>query len=397
MDATPHSSTNRKLKMSNNKSATQNSLAVRPLNPTEVQLRPSPVWSRALAWTIIGTASFGFILSVFAKIDEVVLASGELQPLGAERPVKAPFAGVVKDIVAKEGQKVRMGDTLVRFDAEVSRKRKETLETQTRLESKRFEEESRSIEARKRGLLERLNGLQRTLTTENGIYQNIIPLAEIGAMQQTELLRQRNRVEQLDSEVRVAATDLEEIEAQLVKLKQESLREMSNLERQLVEVEDTISKEMLTAPVAGIVYGMVPSSPGYAAAAGETLVNVVPGGELEAKIFITNKDVGFMRPGMKAQVRVDAFPYTQFGSIPGTLKSVGTLPVEPTQQNPVPTFPAYIKIDREYLENDGEKYNVRAGQSVQVNLILRDKRVISLLTDAVQKALDSLQSIRSTK
>ena len=104
-----------------------------------------------------------------------------------------------------------------------------------------------------------------------------------------------------------------------------------------------------------------------------------------------------MRPGMKAQVRVDAFPYTQFGSIPGTLKSVGTLPVEPTQQNPVPTFPAYIKINREYLENDGEKYNVSAGQSVQVNLILRDKRVISLLTDAVQKALDSLQSIRSTK
>ena len=62
------------------------------LNPSEVQLRPSPVWSRALAWTIIGTASFGFILSVFAKIDEVVLASGELQPLGAERPVKeTPF------------------------------------------------------------------------------------------------------------------------------------------------------------------------------------------------------------------------------------------------------------------------------------------------------------------
>ena len=61
------------------------SLAVRPLNPQEVQLRPAPVWSRALAWTIIGTASFGFIFAVFAKIDEVVLATGELQPLGAER------------------------------------------------------------------------------------------------------------------------------------------------------------------------------------------------------------------------------------------------------------------------------------------------------------------------
>ena len=87
---------------------TSTNLAVRPLNPQEVQLRPAPLWSKALAWTIISTASFGFIFAVFAKIDEVVLAPGELQPLGAERPVKAPFAGVIKDIVVKEGQKVKI-------------------------------------------------------------------------------------------------------------------------------------------------------------------------------------------------------------------------------------------------------------------------------------------------
>ena len=373
------------------------SIVVSSLSPQEVQLRPAPVWSRALAWTIISTASFGFIFAIFAKIDEVVLAPGELQPLGAERPVKAPFAGVIKDIVVKEGQKVIAGDTLLKFDADVSRKRKETLETQIKLENKRFEEESRAVKARKRGVVARLNGLKRSLSTESGIYENILPLAEIGAMQQTEVLRQRNKVEQLDSEVQQAEADLEEVEAQLNKLEQESLREISDLERQLVEVEDTITKEKLSAPVSGIVFGMVPSSAGYAASAGETLVKVVPGGEIEAKIYITNKDVGFMKPGMKAQIRVDAFPYTQFGSITGALKSVGTLPLEPDQQNPMPRFPAYVKIDKEYLEKDGEKYNISAGQSVQVNLILRDKRVISLLTDAVQKALDSLTRIRSSK
>ena len=373
------------------------SIVVSSLSPQEVQLRPAPVWSRALAWTIISTASFGFIFAIFAKIDEVVLAPGELQPLGAERPVKAPFAGVIKDIVVKEGQKVIAGDTLLKFDADVSRKRKETLETQIKLENKRFEEESRAVKARKRGVVARLNGFKRSLSTESGIYENILPLAEIGAMQQTEVLRQRNKVEQLDSEVQQSEADLEEVEAQLNKLEQESLREISDLERQLVEVQDTITKEKLTAPVSGIVFGMVPSSAGYAASAGETLVKVVPGGEIEAKIYITNKDVGFMKPGMKAQIRVDAFPYTQFGSITGALKSVGTLPLEPDQQNPMPRFPAYVKIDKEYLEKDGEKYNISAGQSVQVNLILRDKRVISLLTDAVQKALDSLTRIRSSK
>ena len=380
-----------------NSPKTNSSLAVRPLNPQEVQLRPAPLWSKALAWTIISTASLGFIFAVFAKIDEVVLAPGELQPLGAERPVKAPFAGVIKDIVAKEGQKVYAGDTLLRFDADVSRKRKETLETQIKLERKRFEEESRAVEARKRGVVERLNGINRSLNTESSIYTNIIPLAEIGAMQLTELLRQRNKVEQLESEAQVVKADLEEVEAQLNKLKQESLREISELERQMVEVQDTITKEKLSAPIAGIVYGMIPSSAGYAASAGETLVKVVPGGEIEAKIYITNQDVGFMKPGMKAQIRVDAFPYTQFGSITGSLKSVGTLPLEPDQQNPMPRFPAYVKIDKDYLEKDGEKYEISAGQSVQVNLILRDKRVISLLTDAVQKALDSLTRIKSSK
>ena len=385
--------------MTNPQKPTQkdSSIVVSSLSPQEVQLRPAPVWSRALAWTIISTASFGFIFAIFAKIDEVVLAPGELQPLGAERPVKAPFAGVIKDIVVKEGQKVIAGDTLLKFDADVSRKRKETLETQIKLENKRFEEESRAVKARKRGVVARLNGLNRSLSTESGIYENILPLAEIGAMQQTEVLRQRNKVEQLDSEVQQSEADLEEVEAQLNKLEQESLREISDLERQLVEVQDTITKEKLTAPVSGIVFGMVPSSAGYAASAGETLVKVVPGGEIEAKIYITNKDVGFMKPGMKAQIRVDAFPYTQFGSITGALKSVGTLPLEPDQQNPMPRFPAYVKIDKEYLEKDGEKYNISAGQSVQVNLILRDKRVISLLTDAVQKALDSLTRIRSSK
>ena len=175
----------------------------------------------------------------------------------------------------------------------------------------------------------------RALNTERQIYTNISPLADQGAIQGTELLRQRNRVEQLESEVAQSRANLQEVQAQLLKMEQESLSEISELERQLVEVEDTRSKEVLTSPVDGVVFGLVPSSPGYAASAGETLVKVVPGGVLEAKVYVTNRDVGFLEKGMPAQVRVDAFPYTQFGSLPGTLKSIGTLPVEPE----LPTTP----------------------------------------------------------
>ena len=59
-------------------------LATRPLDPQEVRLRPAPVWSQAVVWTIIGTATAGFRFAVMAKIDEVVVAPGILQPPGAE-------------------------------------------------------------------------------------------------------------------------------------------------------------------------------------------------------------------------------------------------------------------------------------------------------------------------
>ena len=360
-------------------------------------MRPAPVWSRALAWTIIGSASFAFVFACFAKIDEVVVAPGELQPIGAERPLKAPFAGMVKEIVVKEGQDVIAGQPLIRMDTEVSEKRKETLEKQYELEETRFTEETRSFRAREESLRERMNGLSRALAVEEEIYNAIVPLAAQGGIQRMQVLKQRNSIEQLKSQIAQARANLQEVQAQLLKMKQESLRELADLERQLVEVKDTRSKEVLVSPVNGVVYGLVPSSPGYAASAGETLVKVVPGGAMEAKVYVTNRDVGFLEPGMPAQIRVDAFPYTQFGSIEGELKSIGTLPLPPDQTSPQARFPAYLALDQQYLNRNGNQFKVSPGQSVQANLVLRDKRVITLLTDAIQKAFDSLRSIRSSK
>ena len=368
----------------------------RGVNPQEVRLKPAPVWSQALIWTIIGTACLAFVYAIFAKIDEVVLAPGELQPLGAERPIKAPFAGVVKEILVKEGQPVNADQPLLRLDPDVSGKRAETLTQQLRLERTRFLEESRSIEAREQSLRERTDGLRRSLRTENQIYQQILPLANQGGIQRMQILQQRNKVEQLESEIAQSRANLQEVQAQLLKMKQESLRELADLDRQLTEVRDTQDKEVLKAPVSGVVFGLVPSSPGYAASPGETLVKVVPGGVLEAKIYLTNRDVGFVKPGMPAQIRVETFPYTQFGAINGRLKAVGSLPLPPDEHNPQPRFPAYVRLDRDYLLRGSQRFPVSSGQSVQVNLILREKRVITLLTDATDKMFDSLRRIRST-
>lgn len=371
-------------------------LAARPLDPQEVRLRPAPVWSQALVWTIIGTAMAGFGFAVMAKIDEVVVAPGTLQPQGAERPIKAPLAGEVAQILVTEGQVVQAGQPLLRLDPDVSAKRRTTVAEQTRLERQRFVGQSQAVQARERSLSARIQALKEAKDTELQILRQIEPLAREGGIQQMQVLQQRNRVQQLRSDIAQAEANLQEVQAELVRQRQESLRNLSDLDRQRVEVQEVQQQELLRAPVTGVVFDLVPSSSGYAVTPGEVLLKVVPQGNLEAKVFFSNREVGFVKPGQEAQVRVDTFPFTQFGSIPGRIKAVSAYSLPADRENAQPRFPGYVRLARNYLERDGRRYQVGSGQSVQVHVVLRQKRVITLLTDVLDRAFDSLRQIRSS-
>lgn len=368
----------------------------KPVDYQEVRLKPAPAWSHAVIWTIIGVSSLGFVYAALAKIDEVVVANGTLQAIGASRPIMSPVPGVVDQIEVREGQSVNAGDPLLRFDKTVTEQRQRSLQQQIRLEKQRFQEQERSYMARQESLESRTASLKASLHTENMILSLIEPLARQGGIQSVQVLEQKNKIQQLRSEIAQSQANQREVQAELLKIQQESLRNISELERQLAETTKISDYEILRAPLSGQVFGLKPSSPGYSAAANEVLLKIVPNGMLEAKVFLTNRDVGFARPGQLAQIRVDAYPFTQFGSLTGRLKAVGTDSLPPDQQNSQQRFPAYVSLDRLYLQRNDKRFKVYSGQTVSVNLIVRQKQVITLLTDSVQKALDSLRRIRST-
>ena len=366
-----------------------------PLAHQEVRYRAAPTWTRALQWAIVGCIGFGFLYSVIARIDEVVIARGELKGIGAERPIKAPIAGVVSAIPISEGQLVTPGQVLVQFDPDVNEERLRSLQRQKDLESQRLSEETQAFEARTDSLNSKLGSLKLTLATEASIVNRMEGLMAQGAIAEVQYLQQKNRLQELQSEIAQTEATLREVESESIKSKQQIQRELADLERQLVETSKSKEYESLRAPVKGYVFDLVPSSPGYAASSGETLLKIVPEGTLEAKVFVTNADVGFLRPKMPAQVRVDAYPFTQYGDIPGELKRIGKQSLEPDQQNPEPRFPAVVTLNRQYVEKNRRQFPVSAGQSVAVNFIVRDKPVISLLTDSVEKAFDALRGIKT--
>ena len=315
------------------------------LNNNEILERPASIWIYSLIWAIIGSFSFGFIYACLARIDEVVIAKGELQALGAERPIRAPLSGIINEIYIKEGDLVDKNSNLLRFDNNV-------------------------LLARKEGLKVKLEELESSIKAEEAILKELNILANAGGIQKLQYLQQKNKVSELGFAKK-------------------------QIEAEIKEINFDENKTLLVSPVKGKVFNLISVSPGFAANQGETLLKIVPIGDTEAKIFLKNSDIGFVKTNMKANVRVDAYPFTQFGSINGILKSIGDEVIRSSEQNQNSLFPAYVSLEKQYLEKNNQKYFVRSGQSVSVNLIVRDRRIISLLTDAIDKAIDSLRGIKS--
>ena len=69
----------------------------------------------------------------------------------------------------------------------------------------------------------------------------------------------------------------------------------------------------------------------------------------------------------------------------------------PDLQNPQSRFPVIVSLDKQYLNLNNKKYEINSGQSVSVNFIVRKKRLITLLTDVIDKAFDSLRGIKSDR
>lgn len=95
----------------------------------DVILKPSPVWSRAMTWSIVGVTTFAVAWAYFAKIEQVVGARGQLKPKTDVQEIQAPLNGVVSAVQVEDGQKIQEGDSLVTFDSDVTESQLTSLET----------------------------------------------------------------------------------------------------------------------------------------------------------------------------------------------------------------------------------------------------------------------------
>ena len=372
----------------------------------ESVLQQGRFWMRTVTWSLIGTTVFGVAWLALARTEEIVVAAGELEPIGSVQDIQMPVGGVVEQILVEEGDSVTAGQVLMKLDTEASEQQRRSLETTIKLKQKQLvlkeQEKRRYLQVNN----EEVQMLENNLELQIEIKERFEDLEEAGAASELQYLSQQNTVEETRGRLMQTKADRLRQIAQLDQQMAQLNSELADLQSRIAEARVTLRYQQLQSPVDGVVFDLQPTSAGFTAQSTQTVMKVVPYGSLEAKVEVPSNKIGFVQlpPGcpqdleacMKADISIDSFPSTDFGVLEGRVTRIGSdaLPPDPQEQRQELSFPVTVRLDQQSLElKSGSKLPLQVGMSLTANIKLRKVSYLQLLLGGFQDKAESLQEL----
>jgi HlyD family secretion protein len=359
----------------------------------EVVLQQSRFWVRAITWTLMGGTAFGLAWLSLAKTEEIVVASGKLEPVNRVVEVQMPLPGVISAVLVKEGQRVRKGQMLVRLDTEASGDRQKSALETLRLKQAELAYKDQELNDTRMVVSTRIASLQDNLKLANQVLARLDKLAQEGAAAELQDLEQRNKVQQLQGEIRQIKA---EQRRQLSVLEQNRRRlksEIAELEGRISESNVILRYQAIVAPVDGLVFDLKPRGSGFVAQTSEPILKIVPVENLQARVEIDSSDIGFVSKGKPADISIDSYPASDFGVLKGVVSRIGSdaLPPDPTV-NKGYRFPADITLTSQSLSlSNGRRLPLQVGMSLTANIKLRQVTYLQLLLSGFRDKTDALR------
>ena len=369
-------------------------------------LQQGRFWMRTVTWTLIGTTVFGVGWLALARTEEIVVAAGQLEPVGSVQDIQMPVGGVAEQILVEEGDSVKAGQVLMKLDTEATEEQRLSLEKTIKLKREQLtlkeEEKRNTMQVNQEEVLM----LENNLELQVEILKRYEQLESAGAFSEVQYLNQQNVVAEIQGRLMQSKADrlrqIALLDQQTAQLKSE----LADLNGKLVETKVTLRYQQLKSPVDGVVFDLKPTSRGFTAQSTQTVMKVVPMGSLEAKVEVPSNKIGFVKVPfgcpeerdvcMNADISIDSFPSTDFGVLKGKVSRIGSdaLEPDPQEQRQELSFPVTIQLDDQQLKlKNGTSLPLQVGMSLTANIKLRKVSYLQLLLGEFQDKAESLQRL----
>ena len=188
---------------------------------------------------------------------------------------------------------------------------------------------------------------------------------------------------------------LSEMDAKFDDTIQANQRQLVSVNSQLKQSQTSLKSQDLRSPADGLVFGLEAKLPGVVVQPGQPVLQVVPNESLVARVQVANADIGNIRVGMPVDVRVDAYPFTEFGAVKGVISKIGSEAVTPSPQSVGQTFfPIEIRLEQQMLSHGNKRGALVPGMTIGANIKVRQRAPISYVSEELVKAIDGMKAVK---
>lgn len=420
----------------------------------EIEERPINPLGRTLLWTIIALIVLASAWLYFAKIDVVVSARGKVIPDGEIKILQPIETGVISSILVKEGEMVKEGQTLMEIDPSVTETDLESkkatlalLEMEMRrlsalIEDKPFdiddgrydatdaatqqliylttklsqEQSLQMIEKQMQQVREQIGAAEIDIERLTKLAENareheerLFKVIDIVARNEYESVR-KERID-YDDQIRMKRHEVSQLEVKSKELssqKQYTIQDYNNklldeltakskeataLKVEVRAIEFKKSKQRITAPVDGYIGKLMVHTIGGVVTSAEKLISVIPKDvPLVIKATVMNQDIGFIKDGMEAAIKIDTYNFQKYGLLRGIVKHISDDSIDDEKLGPV--FEVYIEPTEKTLFVEGETVTLNSGMSVTAELKVGKRRIIEFFIYPMIRYLDEGLSVK---
>ena len=427
-----------------------------------IQERPPAPLAGWMLRLLIALVAGTMLWAALGELDIVAVAEGKLVPSSYLKIVQPAEQGIVKEILVKEGEAVREGQVLVRMDpvltdadvksinAEYLNKRIALRRIDAQLANQPLEKVEgdspqlylqveaqhaanvRAYEnalAQERTVLDKARHDLAAAKATKAKLEQVLPhyieqekafekLSKdgfVGRLMYTDKRRERIEKEQdlrtQEFAIRASRSLIDQSERKIEQISADYRRtlqtERVDVAAQLEKASQELSKQShrqglleLRAPQAGIVKDLATHTAGTVASPGTILMTLVPEADkLVAEVWISNDDVGFVRPGQDAKIKLAAFQFQKYGLLEGRVLHVNADATEAASPNtrsdalggrdrpmgPL-SFRALVELAAQDLVADGRRYPLQPGMQVAGEIHLGTRTVLEYLLSPVRQA-----------
>lgn len=373
--------------------------------------KPKVNRSRLSIWiALIGIIAL-IVWASFAKIDQVTRAQATVIASARTQEIQASEGGVLTELAVTEGEEVKAGQLLVVLEEERAKAAVDNSASKTaaltaklaRLNAEIFEkplvfpkgvqnypeyvQNQRALyDRRRQAINEEVSSLEKMLVLARQELRMNEPLLEYGDVSQADVIRLSRQVADIEAQINNKRNKyFEEAQAEMTKAQEELDTELE----QLRDRAQVLEEKRLMAPTKGKIKNINVTTIGGVVKPGEVIMQILPtSSNLVIDAKVSPADIAYVKEGQEATVKLDAYDYSIFGAMKGTVNYISpdTL-MEQTPKGEEPYYRVLIVINGAEFKGRGDEIVIKPGMTASVDIKAMERTVLSYLTKPITKTL----------